>query len=644
MYIGAFFIGDLLINRRHIDRRYLGGKKKVKKHMKKFEGIRQPPDAAWAEFKAFIFRNYLINGYEVYPRLQKKANISPNVKYTEKEKLMNMKKGTKLIDTIRNLPRELREILHELEFPADDGIDIALGILEGNALGACDGSLHQKDRGHRGGYGFSIQLKQGDKNSIKGWSPTPLTNKMTSLTSEFYGALATMLLLFVVQLQYNDLLRFTKNNKIVVWIDNKDAIKRSAELQERMNVSEMMVPEYDIEKLVWDIKSLLPFQVKLMWVKSHQNETKDGKPIFGPFCREVQLNCEVDELAKRGSALTPRKREIYTHTVAGIYDSNNVLATDVYKYLYDKINGPKIWEYIGAKFNWEEEQLQTINWESLGKVMRTYSQFQRNKIIQLMYDWQNDGSQKVKFAQTNGKCPGCEQHETHLHFVSCPHKKMIDARKRALNALSVGLRSINTYPGSIALITNGLCTNFEEAMKSIGIPKSYKDVLLLEAAMKQHDLENHAMHRGMIVRHWETVQSEWCREIGARYDSVKWSVKVIRLLHTYTRAIWNARNEILHGENVSESIELRKAKCKERIRALYKHNRKCLTPTDKKLFHLPMRYRQKGSIAGMTLWIDRVEMIFQDRMNKEDLAQKGLITWWFPKSQKWKRQTSSDPG
>lgn len=246
--------------------------------------------------------------------------------------------------------------------------------------------------------------------------------------------------------------------------------------------------------------------------------------------------------------------------------------------------------------------------------------------------------------QAEGKCPGCEADELHMHFATCQNKKMIKARQGALRALSAGLRAINTYSGCISVITKGLTTTFESAMKSMGIPSSYKDALLQEAAWKQHELGHHAMHKGLIVKIWDEVQKEWCREIGARYDLVKWSRKVVLLLHNYSKTLWTTRNQLLHGEDASEAIEIRKARCKERIRTLYKYSRKCLSRDEKKLFNLPLQYRQKGSIAGMTLWIDRVEMIFQHNLhNTED--QKGkTIMWWFPKSQKWKKQVPSEPG
>ena len=395
MYIGATFISDLLKDERCIDKRFLNGTKKVSKHIERFREIRQPPDAAWSEWKAFIFRNFLINGYEVFPPLtQQSDKISQReTRKTEKEQLEHMTYGSKLHDTVNRLPRELTSILHTIEYPGDDGIDLAFGILEGKVYGACDGSLKQEKHKTKGGFGYTIQLKDTDKISIKGWSPTPLSNNMTSLTSEFFGALATLLIVFSIYCQYKEVLHFESvRSTMIIWIDNKETMTRVSATEEKMNVSETLIPEYDIEQLTKEIIKLLPFKVTLKWVKSHQNETKEGKTIYGPFPREVQLNCEVDELAKKGLELKPAKRQIYTHTIAGIYDATGVLATDISKYLYSTINGPPVLEYVGKKFNWEEEEVNSVNWEAVGLVMKSYSQYQRNKAIQLMYDWQNDGA------------------------------------------------------------------------------------------------------------------------------------------------------------------------------------------------------------------------------------------------------------
>ena len=166
---------------------------------------------------------------------------------------------------------------------------------------------------------------------------------------------------------------------ITIWINNTETITKATVEKDRMNVSEIMTPKYDLEKLLWDVQSLIPMKLIFKWVKSHQDKTKEGKKIYGPFQREIQFNCEMDSLASRGLNLQPNQREIYSHTVAGIYDKTEILATNLATYLYNHINGPKTREYIATKFDWDEESFQNIDWDTIGKVMKNYLQYQKTE-------------------------------------------------------------------------------------------------------------------------------------------------------------------------------------------------------------------------------------------------------------------------
>ena len=143
----------------------------------------------------------------------------------------------------------------------------------------------------------------------------------------------------------------------------------------------------------------------------------------------------MDHLAAKGLKLQPRKRDIYSHTVAGLYDNKGKLATDLSSFLYQHINGGKTKEYIASKFDWEEETIRNIDWEALGEIMKKYPQYQKNKMIQIMYDWQNVGFQKELLQQSDGRCPGCPEKETHLHYLVCENKTMKQARKDATAVL-----------------------------------------------------------------------------------------------------------------------------------------------------------------------------------------------------------------
>lgn len=112
-----------------------------------------------------------------------------------------------------------------------------------------------------------------------------------------------------------------------------------------------MAPKFDIEQLIRDLKNFLPMQIAFEWVKSHQDTTENGKPIYGPFPRNIQLNYEVDKLVARGLKLPPPQRAVYTHTIAALYDSNGRLVADIPQFLYKWINSLKTREYIGRKFN-----------------------------------------------------------------------------------------------------------------------------------------------------------------------------------------------------------------------------------------------------------------------------------------------------
>ena len=65
-YLGVYYISKLMDGGGNVNRDYLNGSAKVYDSHNR-EAMRKPPKQAWAEWKCFIFRNYLIKGYQVYP-------------------------------------------------------------------------------------------------------------------------------------------------------------------------------------------------------------------------------------------------------------------------------------------------------------------------------------------------------------------------------------------------------------------------------------------------------------------------------------------------------------------------------------------------------------------------------------------------
>ena len=117
--------------------------------------------------------------------------------------------------------------------------------------------------------------------------------------------------------------------------------------------------------------------------------------------------------------------------------------------------------------------------------MKTYSAYKQNKTIQLLYNWQNDGSQKQKISDEDGKCPCCDEIETHMHYLKCTNNELNTAKKNALNMLKSHLQKLQTYPGIISATTRILTEGCEDTVQSMGIPRRHIDVLLLRTVQRQ---------------------------------------------------------------------------------------------------------------------------------------------------------------
>ena len=128
------------------------------------------------------------------------------------------------------------------------------------------------------------------------------------------------------------------------------------------------------------------------------------------------------------------------------------LATNLQEFLNETRNGKILHQYISEKYGWEEPVISDINWKALGITMKSYTPYKRNKAAQLLYDWQNDGTQKIKLHDDEGKCPMCTCQETPLHYLYCLSISRKQATQTALQNLSKTLKKHDTYPGIIKVL------------------------------------------------------------------------------------------------------------------------------------------------------------------------------------------------
>ena len=147
---------------------------------------------------------------------------------------------------------------------------------------------------------------------------------------------------------------------------------------------------------------------------------------------------------------------------------------------------------------------------------------------------------------------------------------------------------------------------------------------IAQAVTFHSDIQNSALEKGFISSRWAKAQQLWEQLHPSRTKNNMWERNLVILLQQYTLSIWDKRNKLLHGETKKENKEIRLHKCRDKVRTLYKYPRQELTIKERRYFNLPLRYRLKGSISAMELWIEVVETIYR----KKEQSEQGKITNW----------------
>ena len=609
MYIGAIFLSDMVGLTGRINKNYLNGNLNNQPSLEyNYPAIRKPTKAAWNEWKEFIHRNFLHGAYLVNPPLSGKISQIPyQQNKTEITELMKLPSNEKLSILVQSLPTNLKKILGTVTIPKDDGEFISSYHEFGPLIGASDGSLMDNNNKLRGGYAYSLQRYDSDKGRIKGYAPSPTSSTMSSFTTELYGQIAILLVIYLLEKSNNS--QSLDDRPILIYIDNKEVVKKTNKMSNPTNISETLSHEYDIKQLSWEIRQQLKTEIKMKWIKGHQNRLKDNKEIYGPFTRATQLNIEMDDLATKGVPHPTSNilyRPIYSTTIFGIYTKDGIFTDNFYTYLNHHINGPIAQSYITNKYGWTMEQQKTINWDDLGKALSREKEYRKTKIVQLIYNWQHDGQQQQYFEIGDGKCPtGCGENEEHGHYLYCQHHIMRSKRQDLLLLLKKKLLKINTYPGIISTILHSLKYGVKSSIEHLLKANNGSDKHIHLALKNQFELGHDSLAKGFMSTHWKYAQG-WYEN-----DTDEWSIKIIAFIQDYTYSVWKIRNEFVHGTNICESRQAKRSRLCQRVKEIYAMNRGQLSLSDKKIFKVPLSLRIKSGITSLEIWIDMASKILQ---------------------------------
>ena len=399
LYLQAFNLSDLTNKDGKLIRGFLNGTLQRRHAWINFPVIQIPTKAQWAVWKGFMSRNFLRQGYTIYPLIQlpleKEMRQEKPITEVMMIRQLYIIPGT-VSEKIDLLPTQLKLIMGTVKGPKDKGIEIRDAIINGNCKGASDGSLVSESKKKWGGHGFLIQTDKESTERYEGFATTPSSDSMTSQTTEHYGLLGNVILLHCICSSHD--IKSEDNAKIVLYIDNKEVGERGNRNFEPQNVSEYLTSDADLWALTSKLIKCLPIIVEIQWIKSHQDTNSDGQTKNGPFLLPVQMNIDSDTLASKGiSKGLQIRRATYSTTAISFRTEEGQMIENFHQHLTLYVNGKEIKTYYEARRGWNPIIINKIDWDGLEATLNTYNPIKNNHIIQLMHDWQNVGKQVARF-------------------------------------------------------------------------------------------------------------------------------------------------------------------------------------------------------------------------------------------------------
>ena len=231
--------------------------------------------------------------------------------------------------------------------------------------------------------------------------------------------------------------------------------------------------------------------------------------------------------------------------------------------------------------------------------------------------WQHTGHQKHLFQQedTTSNCPFlCGAHEDQMHFCTCSADLAISHKTVHLSTLTNVLLKVHTSPSLLRALIESISSYCHVPVLAPSYPlvTSSRAQRITAAIATQSSLGMGNLLKGRVSLDLCSVQLEFFQRLPAKDNTTpdiqwrSWKTKLIKALVTFTLAIWNDRNSVVHGSSVSHSkFHLIAHVHKSVHNECARHASNCdsfMNPH----FTFSKSDRLKGSLRTLRNWLQRV--------------------------------------
>ena len=655
IYLKVFHLSDLTEDGITIDKGYLNGDKVRNEEILVIPDITKPTDAQWRVWKSFLFRNFLSPGTTINPSIGNNVNNitrDPSRKPSEINSIIQLygTEGT-LTEILESFPSELQPMIGSVEIPEDGGLALSHSIVEGECLGASDGSLMRTFYEVRGGFGYVLSNRTNDQGSIEGIGVSPSMDDMSSQTTEHQGLLGLLCLLHAMCIKFL-LCKEECWGEITIFIDNKNVVSRAGREQEIYNISDYQVPDQDLWAMTTMLIKALPISIKCKWVKGHSDTNEKGEIIHGPFWRSTQLNIWTDRLATEGLKRSERYKilkPVFSTTKIQLRNDEGITVTNVRRYLLRQNNGEILLDYYRQRKGWHSRVLSQVDWEALEALLKKAHPIKKNRIVQVLHDWQNVGSQKGRFRdarlgskvepplqptveeESTHKCPmECGETEDNLHYVKCQATSAIKARDKMRKNLLGRLRKLKTSDFIISFMGYLIksISNREEVCLDDITYSTVDERDLIPALIGQEEIGWEELLKGFAHKGWAQAQMKHYRRNGLNsriFCEKRWKRMFLTIITDYSNECWKLRNEMIHGNATEDGKKKTKQRLIDQVKELYGKQSEVRGSPYFKIFNMTLDRRVRQGVHSLRLWVGKAEEVL--KLHREEADKNTMHRW-----------------
>ena len=513
---------------------------------------------------------------------------------------------------------------------------IGVYIQEGSLLTCSDGSHEPETDSACQAWLFS------DQYGHLLWSGAGPTDGNPDMLSSYRSELAGITTILFLLREITNYLEITTGSAIL-YCDNMGAVENVFEEYPKRGIYPLLERDYDLLGAARKLWRELPIKVTGTWVKGH----------FKGNDREIQhdLNDLADKLAEQFQMNPPsgyqtrRMPLLHPEHEATLYFEGSVMTTKQSSFrhiIYRQLFSTALRQNIMKKEGWTTAQFNKVSWEAYGAAFRAQTVFQQISASKLSHSLWNTGVQKRLFGQDpEGLCPVCLcEEETMDHVFQCRHESARAIRAAQLEALEEDLYILGTPMAAKESIMIGLNWWLLEysvgtCPKAPGFGSVYGPKVWATAAyVDQSDIGWGQLLRGRPSKLWGAAFVKETTSTKPKESHLWWTKRFIRLLWKVAFAIWEHRNQALHGKNQAEHDLIQQQEINdtiEEVYQLYQQDTSIVSASAQSLFTRPKDQLLRCQKQYKLCWIRSVQVAIAYQQRETKRLQKQAARFFGPR-------------